>query len=83
MEAIRAVKAGRWGEDVRRLIREPGEGPAAQGAREVIAGCTEIPIVLQEGDLSIPVVDATLALAFRAVREARGEKGRGVCSTAI
>ncbi len=72
MEVIRAVKAGRWGEDVRRLIREQGEKLAAQGAQAVIAGCTEIPIVLQDGDLSIPVVDATLALALRAVREARG-----------
>ncbi|MEI8189305.1 MAG: aspartate/glutamate racemase family protein, partial [candidate division NC10 bacterium] len=44
----------------------------AQGAQAVIAGCTEIPIVLQDGDLSVPVVDATLALALRAVREARG-----------
>jgi len=83
MEAIWAVKAGRWGEDVRRLIREQGEGLAAQGAQAVIAGFTQIPIVLQDGDLSAPAVDATLALAFRAVRAARGEKRRGVCSTAI
>lgn len=72
MEVIRAVKAGRWEEDVRRLIREQGEKLAAQGAQAVIAGCTEIPIVLQDGELSVPVVDATLALALRAVREARG-----------
>jgi aspartate racemase len=56
---------------VRRLIREQGEKLAAQGAQAVIAGCTEIPIVLQDGDLSVPVVDATLALALHAVREAR------------
>jgi aspartate racemase len=72
MEVIRAVKAGQWGENVRRLIREQGEKLAAQGAHAVIAGCTEIPIVLQDGDLSVPVVDATLALALRAVRQARG-----------
>jgi aspartate racemase len=72
MEVIRAVKAGRWEDDVRRLIREQGEKLVSQGAQAVIAGCTEIPIVLQDGNLSVPVVDATLALALRVVREARG-----------
>jgi aspartate racemase len=71
MEVIRAVKGGKRGEEVRRLIRAQGERLAAQGAQAVIAGCTEIPIVLQDGDLPVPVVDATLALALRAVREAR------------
>lgn len=33
---------------------------------------SKIPIVLQDGDLPIPVVDATLALARLAVREAQG-----------
>jgi aspartate racemase len=72
LEVIRAVKAGQLGEEVRRMIRAEGEQLAAQGAQAAVAGCTEIPIVLQEGDLSSPVVDATLALALRVVREARG-----------
>lgn len=72
MRVIRAVKAGDQGSETRRLIREQANGLAAQGAQAVIAGCTEIPLVLGEADASVPVVDATLALALRAVREARG-----------
>jgi aspartate racemase len=72
MEVIGAVKEGRKGHGIKRIIREQGEGLAARGAEAVLAGCTEIPLVLGEGDLSVPVVDATLALALRVVREARG-----------
>jgi aspartate racemase len=72
MQVIGAVKEGRKGLQIKRIIREQGEGLATRGAEAVLAGCTEIPLVLGEGDLSAPVVDATLALALRIVREARG-----------
>ncbi len=72
MEVIAAVKAAQVGNDIRQMIVLEGETLAAQGAQAVIAGCTEIPLVLKNGDLSIPVVDATLALAVRVVQEARG-----------
>jgi aspartate racemase len=72
MEVILAVKAAQVGNDIRQMIISEGETLAEQGAQAVIAGCTEIPLVLKNGDLSIPVVDATLALAVRVVQEARG-----------
>ena len=72
MDVINAVKAGQTGDDVKRMIVTQGEKLAARGAQAVIAGCTEIPLVLKDGDLSVPVVDATLALALRVVKEARG-----------
>jgi len=71
MEVITAVKAAQAGGDIKKIIVTEGEKLAAQGAQAVIAGCTEIPLVLKDGDLSIPVVDATLALALRVVQEAR------------
>lgn len=71
-EAIFAVKAGRTGPDIRRLAVDAGEYLASCGAEAVIAGCTEIPLILGDGDISVPVVDATLALAIAAVRFARG-----------
>jgi aspartate racemase len=71
-EVIGAVKAGRQGDEIKQIIRAQGEGLAAKGAEAVIAGCTEIPLVLGERDLSVPVVDATLALALRVIKEARG-----------
>jgi aspartate racemase len=71
MEVITAVKAAQAGDNIKKIIVTEGEKLAAQGAQAVIAGCTEIPLVLEDGDLSIPVVDATLALALRVVQEAR------------
>jgi aspartate racemase len=45
------------------------------GAGAVVAGCTEVPIALSGPDVAVPLVDATLALAAAAVREALGEGG--------
>lgn len=72
MKAIWEVKAGNTGPDVTKLLVDAGNSLISRGAQGVIAGCTEIPIVLKNGDLSIPVVDPTYALALAAVEEARG-----------
>jgi len=71
-KAIFAVKAGQTGPDIQRLAADAGEYLAAQGAEAVIAGCTEIPLILKDGDMSVPVVDATQALAAAVVKFARG-----------
>ena len=74
MKAIWEVKAGNTGPDVTKLLVDAGKSLISKGAQGVIAGCTEIPIVLKNrGDLSVPVVDPTYALALAAVEEARGE----------
>lgn len=70
MEAIYAVKHGEPLERPRRLIREAAEHLQARGAEAIIAGCTEVPLVLQDGDLSVPVIDPTWILAQAAVRRA-------------
>lgn len=73
MKAIRQVKAGNTSGEVTELLVKAGEHLISKGAQAVIAGCTEIPIVLRDGDLTAPVVDATYALAVAAVKEARRE----------
>jgi aspartate racemase len=45
---------------------------ANAGAQGVILGCTEIPMVIQEGDVSIPVFDTTKIHAAAAVSFALG-----------
>jgi len=45
-----------------------------QGAQAIIAGCTEIPLVLKDGDLSVPVIDPIYILGDAAVKKARGKK---------
>ena len=70
MKAIYAVKHGESVERPRRLIREATEHLQARGAEAIITGCTEIPLVLQDGDLPMPVIDPTWILAEAAVRRA-------------
>ncbi len=71
MAAIYGVKAGDLKKG-RELALRAGEKLVAQGAQAVIAGCTEIPLVLHDGDLAVPVVDATKVLAEACVRVAFG-----------
>ena len=72
MEAIYQVKAGQ-ADKARKLILEQARGLEAYGAEAVIAGCTEIPLILGQGDLGIEVVDATNVLAQACVRLAMGD----------
>ena len=44
-----------------------------RGADLVICGCTEISLVLKDGDIAVPVVDPLQVLAEVAVRVGRGE----------
>ena len=69
--AIFSVKAGDKGPAVRERIRGVAERMAGQGAQLLLTACTELPLILQDGDVSVPVLDPTLALARAAVRRAR------------
>jgi len=70
MEAIYAVKKGESLDRPRHLIREAATHLLDRGAEAIIAGCTEIPLILREGDLPVPVIDPTWNLARAAVRYA-------------
>ena len=71
--AIDRVKAGDKGPEVRSRVREMAEKLAARGAQLLLTACTELPLVLHDGDASVPVLDPTQVLAEAAVRFARGE----------
>lgn len=71
MDAIYSVKAGDLAKG-RELALKQGARLISMGAQVVIAGCTEIPLVLQNGDLAVPVLDATKVLAVSCVRVAFG-----------
>jgi aspartate racemase len=53
-------------------MREIAAGLVAAGAKAVIAGCTEIPLVLGESDLDVPFISSTEVLARRTVERATG-----------
>lgn len=70
MDAIMQVKTGRT-EPARATIRRAAGQLVACGAAAVIVGCTDISVVLAEGDLDVPVVDSTVALAEKIINLAR------------
>lgn len=68
MKIIYAVKAktdiSLLKEQILKIVKIQIEG----GAQAIIAGCTEIPLILKNGDISIPIIDPTLILAQKAVK---------------
>jgi aspartate racemase len=73
MQIVWHIKGGDTGAEVRAAMRAVAEALVARGAELIVAGCTEVPLVLDAGDLDVPFVDATLVLAERTVAYARGE----------
>ncbi|MGI6357602.1 MAG: aspartate/glutamate racemase family protein [Bacillota bacterium] len=64
------VKAGVLDQKLRLSAQQVANGLIARGAAAIIAGCTEIPLVLADGDVSVPVLDSTGLLAKAAVERA-------------
>jgi len=60
MEAVfgpGGIKAGRTTGGPREAILSVAQGLIEHGAEAVIAGCTEIPLVLGAGDISVPLIE--------------------------
>ena len=70
MAAIYRIKAEGASEASASLVREAAGNLIGQGAQAIIAGCTEIPLVLWDGDIAVPVLDPISILAGRALAEA-------------
>lgn len=66
MPGILAVKAGNINEG-ELLLSRAGRFLKQRGANALVLGCTEIPIVLNGESLGLPLIDATDALAEKAV----------------
>lgn len=71
MDAIYAVKAGDLSNEVKGSIIKIAQKLIDKEAEVIIAGCTEIPLILKEGDVSVPIIDPTQILAKAAVQKAR------------
>ena len=69
MEIIYGVKEGQDLDLLNKQIIKTAELQIEKGAQAIIAGCTEIPLVLKDGDIPIPVIDPTLILAKKAIEE--------------
>lgn len=63
MRLVTLIKAGDTGTDVANGLRTLAQALVARGAEVLIAGCTEIPLVLDARMVDVPLVSSTEALA--------------------
>jgi aspartate racemase len=70
--AIYAVKANEAGPTETAAVAQVGRDLVERGAGAVILGCTELPLVLRQADVPVPLIDSNLVLAQAAIRAARG-----------
>ena len=71
MGCIYAVKRGDVGKGPRAEMKRLAAKLASGGAQAVIAGCTEVPLLLDADDVSVPLVDSAEVLAAACVKACR------------
>lgn len=67
MRVLYRIKAGDRGADVRSAMGALAGSLEFRGAEAVVAGCTEVPLVLSDGDIVVPLIDSSAVLAERTV----------------
>lgn len=72
MAAVFAVKAGDVGGGPRGEMRRLAAALVAAGAQGVIAGCTEVPLLLDPADVAVPLTDSAEVLARACVARCAG-----------
>ena len=71
MKVIYAVKAGDLSDEVKKDIIAVSQNLIDKRAEAIIAGCTEIPLILKEEEVPVPLIDPTQILARIAVQKAK------------
>lgn len=72
MRLLYRIKGGDLGEEVRAGVHALAQTLQADGAEAVIAGCTEVPLVMTADDIAVPLIDAGDLLALRCVEVCLG-----------
>lgn len=78
---IQAIKANRL-QDGQRLLCRAASALAQRGAKVVVMGCTEIPIVLSNLDIGVPLLDSSLSLARACVAWAGADRWAALSAAA-
>lgn len=73
MQVAYAVKRGDCGTRQRDAMKTLVAALSRRGAHAIIVACTEVPLVLDEGDVAVPLVVSTDELARTTIAYARGE----------
>ncbi len=68
------IKRGDKGDDATAGMLQLSNALTERGAQAIIAGCTEIPLVLHASMLKVPLISSTDELAKHTVAYARGEE---------
>ncbi len=71
MGCIYAVKRGDVGKGPRAEMKRLAAKLISGGAQAVIAGCTEVPLLLDTADVSVPLIDSAEVLAEACVKACR------------
>jgi aspartate racemase len=72
MTLMNMIKAGDRSTAVRQGMVDLAQILVSEGAEAVIAGCTEVPLVLNPSDVAVPLLDAGELLARRCVNVCLG-----------
>lgn len=70
MDALSRIKQGDLGDAVKDDMRAVANALIANGAEAIIAGCTEVPLVLSDGDITVPLISSTDCLAVATIAAA-------------
>ena len=73
MALVYRIKAGDRGTDVAAAVKELAGVLLERGADTLLAGCTEVPLVLDNTDLPVPMLSSTDLLVQRTIQLAQGE----------
>ncbi|RYF93072.1 MAG: amino acid racemase [Caulobacteraceae bacterium] len=71
MDILYRIKSGDTGPTARALMAACAGGLERPGAEAIIAGCTEVPLVLSAADLAVPLIDGAAELAKACVAACR------------
>ena len=71
MAVVFGVKAGDTGPEQRTAMRELAAALVTAGAQGIIGGCTEVPLLLDAGDVAVPLTDSAEVLAQAGVQACR------------
>ena len=72
MELVFKVKANDLSQAVKTQMKDLANSLIKQGAQIIVAACTEIPLILEQKDLTKPLVNSTDALVDASIKYIRG-----------
>lgn len=74
---VAAIKIGNQSDEIRMAMTQLAEALLNRGAQGIVAGCTEIPLVLEQSMLQVPLISSTTVLAKSTVAIALGNRSIG------